>query len=148
MMTPDKLRPDISLQMFRNDIRAMWEDESNRNGGSFRISVQRGQVAMLWEKLLLGMIGEQLPADVTGVVVSNRQRGFSLAVWHATAENEIVRLEIANKLAETLGLGLKTRIDYSQFSNLMGGRMQPCRFITYVVESEGVDMVVTQKQRS
>jgi len=146
ILRPEDISRDIALQMFRNDTRAMWEDEANSSGGSFRINTPRGSISLLWEKLILNMIGEQLPGDVTGAVASNRGRGNLLTIWHATARDEAVRNEIALGLARVLDLPHRSKIDYCQFTDVMGGRAAG-QFLHFAIENEGGEVRVIPRQR-
>ena len=143
MIRPEKLPQNVSLQLFRNDTRAMWEDEENRNGGDFLYRVPKKQVNQMWERLALNLIGEQLPEDINGIVVSTRQRVDLIYVWHKTANNPQTRLDIASALAKVLGLPLKAKIEYNPFDFEGTGIEQ--NSISYVVEPNGVEEKIVKK---
>ena len=138
MIRPEKLPQKVSIQLFRNDSRAMWEDEENRKGGDFLIRLPKRQVNFAWERLALNLIGEQLPEDVNGIVVSTRERIDLVYVWHKTAGNKELRLEIANSLAKVLELPFRNKIDYYSFDP-EGCGIDPNTNIQYVVEQNGVE---------
>ncbi|KAK8854447.1 hypothetical protein M9Y10_017009 [Tritrichomonas musculus] len=141
---PDKLPATIALHLFRGDSRAMWEDEENRNGGSFLIRLPKGQVNYFWEKLLLSLIGEQFPPDVNGSAVSVRPKGDLLYIWHRTASDEDVRLEICRVLWKELNLPIKTKIDYSPFSDMLSSNQNKAQ-IQYILESDGPVMKISTR---
>lgn len=141
---PDKLPVTIALHLFRGDSRAMWEDPENRNGGSFLIRLQKGQVNFFWEKLLLSLIGEQFPSDVNGAAVSVRSKGDLLYIWHRTASDEAVRLEICRTLWKELNLPVKTKIDYSPFTDMLSSNQAKSQ-IQYILESDGPVMKVSTR---
>ena len=60
MTRPDKLKEGLSLHLFRDNLKAMWEDENIKNGGYITIRLGKKQVQYVWEKLILNMIGEQI----------------------------------------------------------------------------------------
>ena len=118
---PDRLSSSVSLQMFREDIRALWEDPVNRNGGSFLLKFSnkaRSRTTQCWEKLLLNMIGEQLPSDITGAVVSSKANGGLVYVWHRTSSDEEIKENIVRGLAKALDLPDGTKIDYYAFDDI------------------------------
>ena len=134
ILRPDRLNMQVALHMFRNKSRAVWEDAANINGGSFLLRLPKGQVKGLWEKLLLNMIGEQLPPDVNGAVVQTRQKVDLLYIWHGTASDVQGRLEIAKGLHRALDLGPSMKIEYSVFRDMMNNASTK-NTIQYVVEN-------------
>ena len=137
MVRPEKLPQNIAVHLFRGDSRAMWEDEDNRKGGSFLIRLQKKQANRMWERLALNLIGEQMPDDINGIAVSTRQKVDFIYVWHRTAADPNIRLEIANSIAKVLELTIKSRIDYNPFDGSSVG-LDPKNLIQYIVETNGV----------
>jgi translation initiation factor 4E len=97
----------------------MWEDPEHLQGGSFLIRLPRARICKLWERLLLNLIGEQFPQDVTGAVVTCRTNVGLLYLWHSTATAEKLRMKIAKTLVKVLKLPNKTVIKYSALADLM-----------------------------
>ena len=137
MIRPEKLSEKVSIQLFRNDSRALWEEGENVHGGSFLVRVQKKYLNVKWEKLVLNLIGEQLAEDINGVVVSTRQRVDFIYVWHKNASDPAVRLAVADALAKVLELPLKNKIDYSPFEPEKSG-LDPNVMLQYIVETNGV----------
>lgn len=93
--------------LFKNGIRPMWEDEMNRMGGRWIISVDKGcssnELNALWIDLLLHLIGLNFTFadDVCGAVLSVRPRRNKIAVWIRRVSVHMIRCvgnEIKNKL--------------------------------------------------
>ena len=56
MRRPHDLKPcDISI--FRSDIQPFWEDEANKNGGTWIVRIKRHYVSRTWEHMVLAMLG-------------------------------------------------------------------------------------------
>ena len=146
MIRPEKLPSNISVQLFRNDSRAMWEDEENRRGGDFLLRLPKKQANLVWERLALNLIGEQLPEDVNGIVVSTRNRVDLVYIWHQTANNPEIRLQIATSLVKILELPLKSKIEYNAFDPT-GSGIDPNIVITYTVEQNGVQEKTAPKNQ-
>ena len=120
LIRPKKLNPTLALHLFKNDSRAMWEDEENRNGGSFLLRFPKGQVInIIWEKLVLSLIGEQFPSDVNGVVVSTRSKYDIIHIWHKTTSDEAIKMEICRTIWRVLDLATNAQIDYSPFQTIL-----------------------------
>jgi translation initiation factor 4E len=145
MTRPDRLTPAISLHLFRNDSRAMWEDPENRDGGSFLLKFQKSQISAVWERLVLHLIGEQLPTDVVGAVVSPRAKVDLVYIWHQHARNEAIRLEICARLAWALELPSRTKMDYVSFDEMMAPAAAK-NSVQYWVEADGRVMKAGPKE--
>ncbi|EAY18593.1 Eukaryotic initiation factor 4E family protein [Trichomonas vaginalis G3] len=136
MQRPHNLPNTITLNLFRNDTRPMWEDEANRKGGSFLVRLQKNQVKSSWERLVLNLIGEQFPEDVVGIAVSTRARADLFYFWHQHAADANIRLDIAQTITKLLELPIKFKIDYNPFDPDSVG-LDPKMYIQYIVDANG-----------
>jgi hypothetical protein len=63
----------------------MWEDEGNKSGGKISIKLKKDYTTIIWEEIVLAMIGGVLPQvvkeEVSGVVVSIRKEYNILQIW-------------------------------------------------------------------
>lgn len=70
--------------MFIKGIKPVWECDEHSMGAAWSIRVNKGGHAdLLWENLLLGLMGEQFELDeeVTGVVMNVGHSTDKLSVW-------------------------------------------------------------------
>lgn len=109
---PSKILPNYQYHVFRNKYRAVWEDEENKNGGVFSIPIL-SSYDECWEKILLILIGDSLSDDINGVVL----KGGKIDIWHRTASNENLRLQIASQIFSIIGLAPMSLINYRKISN-------------------------------
>ncbi|KDO18051.1 hypothetical protein SPRG_16575 [Saprolegnia parasitica CBS 223.65] len=67
-----------SFAVFKDGIRPEWEDSANMSGGEWQLSIklQAGPLDELWDKLVLGMIGETIDPtnEVTGARVVHKNK--------------------------------------------------------------------------
>lgn len=68
---PSEFDKETIINVFVKGIKPMWEDPEHSQGGAWSFCARKGHSDMLWENLLLGLIGEQfeLAYEVTGIVV-------------------------------------------------------------------------------
>jgi translation initiation factor 4E len=63
----------------------MWEDEGNKQGGKISVKLKKDYTTIIWEEIVLAMIGGVLPQavkeDINGVVVSIRKEYNILQIW-------------------------------------------------------------------
>ena len=82
---PDNCKQGIEIQMFKENIKPMWEDEFNKNGGKLSLKLNKGYTTIIWEELLLGIIGNILPAEISeginGIVFSSKKESNILQIW-------------------------------------------------------------------
>ncbi|XP_055383562.1 eukaryotic translation initiation factor 4E1 [Condylostylus longicornis] len=102
-----KIGSDYSL--FKKGIRPMWEDNANKKGGRWVITLERKQHKILdniWLDVLLSLIGEAFDnsTEICGAVLNVRSKFDKISVWTANGKNEEGIMEIGRKLKENLHL--------------------------------------------
>jgi len=128
-----ELDRSISLHLFRHDFRAVWEDEANKAGGYFQFRVDHlDQLKFYWERLLLGLIGEQFPPQLIGAVVSVKRSG-SIQMWVHNADDLAAMKGICSTFVKCLELpsNRKVILQHQRFSDQ--------RQVKCTIDSQGVE---------
>ncbi|CAH6798533.1 Eif4e1b [Phodopus roborovskii] len=114
-----KLSSGCDYALFKEGIQPMWEDNRNKRGGRWLLSLAKQQrhteLDRLWLETLLCLLGESFEEsskDVCGAVVNIRTKGDKIAVWTSEAENQTAVMHIGQVYKERLGLSTKTIIGY------------------------------------
>ncbi|XP_075232427.1 eukaryotic translation initiation factor 4E1 [Lycorma delicatula] len=112
-----ELRQGCDYSLFKKGIRPMWEDEANKQGGRWLISLEKKQrdndLDEFWLEIMLCMIGEAFDDysdEICGAVVNVRSKGDKIGVWTADAvkgKGEGV-IAIGKKLKERLKITNQT----------------------------------------
>ena len=61
---PDKCNQDVEYFLFKNSIKPMKEDESNKNGGKLILKCNKGYTSIIWEEIILNLLGDNFPKDI------------------------------------------------------------------------------------
>lgn len=74
LIRPSTLKPYRELHLFKDGIKAMWEDPQNAKGGKWVIRLRKNKIDRAWENVCLAMLGEQfmVGSEICGVVLSTR----------------------------------------------------------------------------
>ena len=71
----------------------MWEDEGNKNGGKISVKLKKDYTTIIWEEMILAVIGGILPTavkeEINGVVVSIRKEFTLLQIWFKSFNQSI-----------------------------------------------------------
>ena len=82
---PDKCNEGIEFHMFKNKIKPIWDDEYNINGGRLTIKLTQGHTDIIWEEILLGLIGDRFPKEISdkinGVLFSAKNGYNIIQIW-------------------------------------------------------------------
>lgn len=114
---PTEIKSGNDYSLFKNNIRPMWEDEQNKNGGRWVISLQKfyrqTELDKLWLEVILCLIGEafDFSEDICGAVVNVRMNRHKIAIWTSNNSKQRI-LSIGKKLRESLGLPTELQIQY------------------------------------
>ncbi|CAE7213061.1 unnamed protein product [Rhizoctonia solani] len=106
---PSKLERSSNYHMFKEDIKPMWEDPANAEGGKWVITM-RNNPALLdrcWSWLAMGLVGQELDDRedmICGAVVSLRSRIDRIQLW-IRQKDDVERVNaIGKKLVKLLDL--------------------------------------------
>jgi len=106
MVKPSKIETNANYHFFKKGIKPMWEDPQNAKGGKWVVTLKdKALVDILWEKVLLALVGETLDIDdeVCGAVFSRRKGGDRIAVWNRNRDNETAIMTVGRQLKAILG---------------------------------------------
>ncbi|XP_042325345.1 eukaryotic translation initiation factor 4E isoform X1 [Sceloporus undulatus] len=118
------LMPGCDYSLFKDGIEPMWEDEKNKRGGRWLITLnkqqRRSDLDRFWLETLLCLIGESFDDysdDVCGAVVNVRAKGDKIAIWTTECENRDAVTHIGRVYKERLGLPPKIVIGYQSHAD-------------------------------
>jgi len=121
---PSYLPPNYNLHFFRGDSRAIREDNDNENGGTFLVKLSHEAINESWQRILLDLVREAFHPDVCGVVVHYRPNMERIVIWNKSAKNEAAKIEILRQIQNSLGLPLKSKVEYLAHKRTDGGKPQ------------------------
>ncbi|XP_019361493.1 PREDICTED: eukaryotic translation initiation factor 4E type 1B [Gavialis gangeticus] len=114
-----KLTSGCDYSLFKDGIEPMWEDNRNKCGGRWLITLAKQQrhteLDHFWLETLLCLIGEsfgEYSSEVCGAVINIRAKGDKIAVWTCEAEDRDGVTHIGRVYKERLGLSSKVVIGY------------------------------------
>ena len=90
---PDALVRNCMLFIMRKGVHPTWEDEKNRDGGSFSYKVSNKSVVSVWRQLSYALVGESLArtpgarADINGATISPKKNFCIIKVWMASCKH-------------------------------------------------------------
>uniref|UniRef100_A0A8C2QW73 Eukaryotic translation initiation factor 4E n=1 Tax=Capra hircus TaxID=9925 RepID=A0A8C2QW73_CAPHI len=118
------LMPGCDYSLFKDGIEPMWEDEKNKRGGRWLITLnkqqRRSDLDRFWLETLLCLIGESFDDysdDVCGAVVNVRAKGDKIAIWTTECEHSETVTHIGRVYKEELGLPPKIVTGYQSHAD-------------------------------
>ncbi|CAM1508290.1 Fc.00g051380.m01.CDS01 [Cosmosporella sp. VM-42] len=110
---PSALPVVSDYHLFKKDIRPIWEDDVNKNGGKWVVRMKKGVADRYWEDLLLSLIGDQFGEagdDVCGAVLSMRNGEDILSIWTRTDGGRVIK--IRETMKHVLNFPPNTRVEF------------------------------------
>ncbi|KAI6069820.1 hypothetical protein LUU34_00998100 [Aix galericulata] len=143
------LMPGCDYSLFKDGIEPMWEDEKNKRGGRWLITLtkqqRRSDLDRFWLETLLCLIGESFDDysdDVCGAVVNVRTKGDKIAIWTTECENRDAVTHIGRVYKERLGLPPKIVIGYQSHADTAtkSGSTTKNRFLSLCLFKQPADL--------
>ena len=115
---PDSCKQGIEFQLFKSPIKPMWEDEYNKKGGKLTLKLNKGYTTIIWEELILGIIGNILPNEISeginGIVFSSKKESNILQIWFRDY-NKNYYAELEQCIRDLIQIPKEVTIDIRQF---------------------------------
>ena len=107
-----ELEMQSNVHLFKDGIKPMWEDPINAAGGNWTFSFRSDGESVafadkVWMKLCAAAVGELIDSneDITGIVLSKRQKGSRISVWLRNTHDDHDRvLSLGAKVFQVTGL--------------------------------------------
>ncbi|CAO2614324.1 Eukaryotic translation initiation factor 4E [Lemmus lemmus] len=106
--------PGCDYSLFKDGIEPIWEDEKNKRGGRWLITLNKQQRQSDLDRFWLETLYSD---DVCGAVVNVRAKGDKIAIWTTECENRDAVTHIGRVYKERLGLPPKIVIGYQSHAN-------------------------------
>lgn len=84
---PNNLIKNCMLFIMRDNIKPIWEDERNRNGGCFSYKINNKVVVDIWKSLVKKLLGETLLKNsndmnkINGITISPKRNFCIIKLW-------------------------------------------------------------------
>ena len=115
---PDSCGPGIDFQLFRYNIKPIWEDDNNKNGGKVSIKLRQGFTTIIWEEIIFSLIGDVLPEniknDINGIVCSTREQFNILQIWFNNWNSEKNNI-IEDTIKDLLQIPPEVNLEFKKF---------------------------------
>lgn len=78
------------IYLFQEKIKPIWEDERNKNGGSFVLRFEKSKCNRLWEDILLGFVSatKEIFELVNGIRLKVRKDFTEIDFWVRDVQDE------------------------------------------------------------
>lgn len=86
---PENIIKNNMLFLMREEIKPLWEDENNKDGGCFSYKVNNKLVNDLWKKMAYMLMGESLATSevskfINGITISPKKNFCIIKIWLST----------------------------------------------------------------
>lgn len=74
---------NVHFFLMKNDIKPIWEDNNNRNGGCWSTLVPLDESYNIWEKLAVDMISNQFGKSINGISINQKNNVSIIKIWNS-----------------------------------------------------------------
>ncbi len=87
---PDEMIVNCMLFLMRENIKPMWEDPKNINGGCFSYKISNNDAVTVWKKFSYSLVGETLCNlnNLNGITISPKKNFCIFKIWLNSCENQ------------------------------------------------------------
>ena len=92
---PEELNIGIEIDLFKNEIKPVWEEEVNKNGGKIALKLNKNFTSIIWEELIFAFIGGNFPDniknEINGILISSKKEFNVLQIWFREYNFKIIK---------------------------------------------------------
>lgn len=115
---PDFLPKGCEFFLFKQGVRPLWEDSSNKGGGRFVLHIKKMFANKTWEDILIAFIIAGADFDkLNGIVINIRSWEVLLSIWMKPLRDEEERNYYRGWIRSSLGMTDNIQIEYKQHPN-------------------------------
>jgi translation initiation factor 4E len=88
---PDEIVKNCMLFLMKNDIKPMWEDVNNKNGGSFSFRIENNKILDKWFLISYLFLNNKLISSnsiINGITISPKKNFNILKIWVSNCKNK------------------------------------------------------------
>ena len=91
---PEKMIKNCMLFLMRDNIKPIWEDVNNKNGGCFSYKIANKNVARVWREVSYILVGESLlgkktgTSKINGITISPKKNFCIIKIWLNNCTNQ------------------------------------------------------------
>ena len=102
---------------FKEDVKPVWEDPANENGGAFVLRFEQAHCNKVWEDLLLAFVARNIKANplVNGVRFKVRKGVQTVEVWVSDNSDEEELENARDWIVDSMCLNPDTSIELIKF---------------------------------
>ena len=92
--------------LMKNNIKPIWEDEKNYNGGCFSYKINNIYIYKVWKNLVYRLIGNTINEDnniiknITGLSISPKKTYCIIKIWISNSDKKIINNKLFNDFIE------------------------------------------------
>ena len=116
---PDDYKQPVEMQLFKEGIKPMWEDENNKNGGKIALKLRKEYTNLVWEELVFAFIGgylaKEIKDEINGLVINCKKDFNTLQIWTKSFNVEVTS-GIEKNIREILNIPPEVVLEIKQFN--------------------------------
>lgn len=90
---PDKLISNCMLFIMKDNIKPIWEDSHNKNGGCFSYKISNKTISSMWRKFSYKLVGNTLlrncsKNNINGITISPKKNFCIIKIWFSDCSNQ------------------------------------------------------------
>tara|TARA_B110001450_G_scaffold249541_1_gene267068 strand:- start:42 stop:569 length:528 start_codon:yes stop_codon:yes gene_type:complete len=89
---PEKMIKNCMLFLMRSNVKPIWEDPNNKEGGCLSYKIAIKNVARVWRELSYILVGESIckssSTNITGITISPKKNFCIIKIWFSNCNNQ------------------------------------------------------------
>ena len=92
-MLPSVVVSNCMLFIMKNNVKPIWEDVNNKDGGCFSYKISNTNVPQIWKKISYQLVGNNLLKDgvknnINGITISPKKNFCIIKIWLSDCSNK------------------------------------------------------------
>lgn len=116
---PENCKQGLEISIFKSNIKPLWEDEANKQGGKVSLKIKKEYSNVIWDEFVYRLIGNNFPVinndEINGILSSIKRDSNFIQIWFKNYNSSTLN-DISLSIRQILNIPDNVELDIRPFN--------------------------------